>query len=152
MAYSAAEARREMLDDIAGAIDEIAVALAALGEAFEALDERNADALEEQLFRPVQGAYGRARRTHAEFAARHGLPGRDFGPASPGPAAGGVRGFVERAADAAVAADERIATLQDSLRPVEVGDADLREGLAAVRRALDEVPGAARRFLSLLGR
>src|SRR3712207_8397736 len=58
------------------------VALAALGAAYDRLDEAAADRLEEQLFRPVQAAYGRAQRTYAGFAERHGLPGRSFAAAS----------------------------------------------------------------------
>ena len=56
MAYASKEARQDLLDTIADAIDEVAVALAALGAAYEQLDERSADELEEQLFRPVQVA------------------------------------------------------------------------------------------------
>jgi hypothetical protein len=60
MAYVTAEARQELLDTIAEAADELASAIAALGDAYEQLDERAADTLEDQLFRPVQAAYGRA--------------------------------------------------------------------------------------------
>src|SRR5919108_2114460 len=84
MAYGTHEARQELLGAIARAIDEIAVALAALGAAYEQLDERTAARLEEQLFRPVQAAYGRLKRTHASFAERHGLPRRAFEPATAG--------------------------------------------------------------------
>jgi hypothetical protein len=45
-----------------------------------------------------------------------------------------------------------LAELQDSMAPVEVGDPELRAGLAEVRRALGEMPGAARRVLRVLGR
>ena len=38
MAYVSAEARQELLDTIADAIDELGVALAALGEAYEQLE------------------------------------------------------------------------------------------------------------------
>jgi hypothetical protein len=152
MAYDTAQARRELLDDLAGAADEIGVALAALGEAYEQLDEVNADRLEEELFRPLQSAYGRARRTHAEFAARHGLPGRAFEPATPGHLSQGVKGFVDGAVQAAARADGRIAALQDSMRPVEVGDAELRAGLSEVRRLLGDVPVRARELVRTLGR
>ncbi|MEA2356920.1 MAG: hypothetical protein QOI62_180 [Solirubrobacteraceae bacterium] len=152
MAYSASEARRQLLDDVAQAIDAIGLALAALGDAFEQLDEYNAEKLEEELFRPVQLAYGRAKRTHAEFAERHGLPTRTFESASPGLPSAGVKGFVERAVEAVGEADRRIATLQDSMMPVEVGDAELRAGLSEVRRVIGDVPGRARRFVSVLGR
>ena len=76
MSYTNAEARQDLLDAVAEAIDELAVALAALGAAYEQLDEHHADELEAQLFRPVQVAYGRAKRTHTGFAERSGLPVR----------------------------------------------------------------------------
>src|SRR6266542_3254992 len=110
MAYNAAEARQELLDDVATATNALGVALAALGEAYEQLDDYNADQLEQDLFRPVQLAYGRARRTHAEFADRHGLPGRSFEPASPGHPSQGVKGFLDGAVQAVGAADAGLAT------------------------------------------
>ena len=61
-----------MLDRVAEATDELSVALAALGAAYEQLDTNTADRLEEQLFRPPQLAYGRARRVHSGFAERVG--------------------------------------------------------------------------------
>jgi hypothetical protein len=152
MAYIAAEARQELLDDIAAAVDEIGVALAALGVAYEQLDERNADLLEEELFRPVQGAYGRARRTHTGFAERHHLPTRAFEPAPPPSSARSVKDLVDRALEAAERADHGLSELQDSMRPVEVGDPELRAGLADVRTHLGELRSKARRFVSTLGR
>ena len=47
MAYTSAEARQDLLDAFAEAIEHIGVALADLGAAYELLDERNADRLEE---------------------------------------------------------------------------------------------------------
>jgi hypothetical protein len=152
MAYDATEARRELLDDVAGATDRLGVALAALGAAYEQLDEVNGDRLEEELFRPVQTAYGRAQRTHAGFAERQGLPGREFAVATPGHPSQGVSGFLATAVSAVLAADGELAELQDSMRPVEVGDADLRAGLSEVRRLVGDVPARARRFASTLGR
>ena len=64
MSYSAAEARREMLEVIASAIDDIAIALAAIGGAYELLDETTGDALEQRLFRPAQLALGQIGRAH----------------------------------------------------------------------------------------
>src|SRR3954451_16790442 len=133
MAYVTREAREELLEPVPAATDDIAVALAALGAAYEQLDERNADRLEEELFRPVQVAYARARRTHAGFAARHGLPGRTFEAATAGLPSQGVRGFLDGALEAVETADTTLAELQDSMRPVEVGDAELRAGLTEVR-------------------
>ncbi|MGZ8647688.1 MAG: hypothetical protein ACXW08_03510 [Solirubrobacteraceae bacterium] len=152
MAYATREAREQLLGTVAEATDEIGVALAALGAAYEQLDEASGDRLEEQLFRPVQAAYGRAQRTHAGFAARHHLPARAFEAASAGLPSQGVRGFVEQTADALEEADGILAELQDSMMPVEVGDAELRAGLAAVRELIADGPERAQRFLSLLGR
>ncbi len=152
MTYVTAEARQNLLDEIARAIDELGIALAAFGDAYEQLDERSADTLEEQLFRPAQQAYGKAKRTHAEFAARHGLPTRSFAASPPTAASHGVKGFLESAVEAVEESDALLAELQDSLLPVEVGDAELRAGLAEVRRLLADVPDRARAFERVLGR
>lgn len=152
MTYDTTQARRELLNTVGEAADALGRAIAALGEAYEQLDENNADFLEEQIFRPVQTAYGRAQRTHAGFAARHGLQGRDFAPAMRGHPSQGVAAFVDAAVGEVAEAELILVTLQDSLRPVEVGDDELRAGLSEVRRLLGDVPGRARRFQSLLGR
>jgi hypothetical protein len=152
MTYVAGEARQELLDTVGEAIDEIAAALAALGEAYEQLTTAPADRLEEELFRPVQAAYGRAKRTHAGFAQRQGLPARTFTPATSGPPSTGVKGFVESAVDSAAEADSLLAELQDSMAPVEVGDAELRAGLAEVRELLGDVRARAHEFTRTLGR
>ena len=152
MAYVTAEARQELLDTVAEATDELGIALTALGEAYEQLDERSADRLEEQLFRPVQHAYGRAQRTHTEFAARHGLPTRTFAPGSRGVPSGGVKGYLDVAVDAVEQAEAILVELQDSMSPVEVGDPELRAGLAEVRELLSELNARAERFVSTFGR
>jgi hypothetical protein len=152
MAYIAAEARQELLDAVAEATDQIGKALAILGVAYEQLDDVNADALEEQLFRPIQLAYGRGKRTHAGFAERHGLPSRAFEPSPPRTAQLGVKGLLENAVDAVGAADAELVTLQDSMMPVEVGDAELRAGLAEVRELLGGLRPHARQFVARLGR
>ena len=152
MSYVAAQARQDLLDTLADAIDEIAVALAALGEAYEQLSTGPADRLEEELFRPVQAAYGRAKRTHSGFAQRHKLPERTFTPAAPGLPSTGIRGFVDAAVAAADGADVVLSELQDSMLPVEVGDPELRAGLAEVRELLTDVRARAREFTRTLGR
>ena len=152
VAYSTAEARQELLDDVAAAIDDLGVALAALGEAYEHLDDASGDRLEEALFRPVQVAYGRAKRTHAEFAQRVGVPGRTFVQPEPGHPSQGVKGFIDSAVSATTRADDRLSALQDSLRPVDVGDAELRAGLSEVRRLIDGVPARARDLTRVIGR
>lgn len=152
MAYTSAEGREQLLDDLAEAVDQIALTVACLGEAYELLDEHAADVLEQTLFRPAQLAYGRAKRTHAEFAGRHGLAARRFESRSPGLQSQGARDLIEKAADAATDADRLIGELQDSMLPVEVGDPALRAGLAEVRRLIAEVPGRAHELVRTVGR
>ncbi len=152
MAYDSTEARQELLETVGEATDEIAVALAALGAAYEQLDDHSAEKLEEELFRPIQRAYGRAKRTHAGFAERHGLPSRSFEPASAGLPSTGVKGFLDRAVEAVGEADGALAELQDSMMPVEVGDAELRAGLAEVRELVGDLRGRARQFARTVGR
>lgn len=141
-----------MLDDIAVAVDEIGVAIACLTEAYEALDEEGADVLEERMFRPVQAAYGRLRRTQNEFAARHRAPAQTFAPRSSGTHATDPRVYIERAVEAAGGAEQRLADLQDSMMPVEVGDPELRAGLAETRALLADVPARGRLLLRTVGR
>jgi hypothetical protein len=152
MTYVSQEARQQLLDTVAEATDEIGVAIAALGAAYEQLDDDTADKLEEELFRPVQAAYGRARRTHSGFAERHGLPTRTFEPASAGLPSQGVRGFLDRAMEAIEEADSILAELQDSMMPVEVGDPELRAGLSQVRELAGSVQERARHLMRRLGR
>ena len=152
MAYNTGEAREQLLEDVAAATDQLALALASLGEAYEELDEQTADELEEQLFRPTQSAYGRLRRTYAEFAARHGLSGRDFEPSSGGLHSADPRVYVERAVEAIEQADQVLAELQDSMRPVDVGDRELRAGLSQARETIAELPARARRLMRTQGR
>ena len=152
MAYVAAEARQQLVDDLGRAVDELNMALAALGAAYEQLDEQSADRLEEQLFRPVQAAYAAARRTNAGFAERHGLESRTFNSASAGLPSQGVKGFLENAVEAVGRADGAIAEIQDSMMPVEVGDTELRAGLAEVREAVGAVRIRAREFVRTFGR
>jgi len=152
MAYSTEEARVQLLDDIAHAIDELGVALAALGAAYELLDERAADQLEEQLFRPVQVAYGRAQRTHAGFAERFGLPGRKFDPSTAGRVSQGAKSFLDTAAEAIGETEHLLAEIQDSMMPVEVGDATLRAGLAEIRELVGPLPGRAHELERVIGR
>jgi ABC-type transporter Mla subunit MlaD len=150
--YTTADARQQLLNTLADAADELGGALASLSEAYEQLDEQTADTLEQELFRPVQMAYGRAKRTHAEFAERHGLPTRSFVSAVPGAPNKRVKGFLDSAVEAVGNADRTLATLQDSMLPVEVGDEQLRAGLEAVRELVDHVRTRAREIERTLGR
>lgn len=152
MTYTNAQAREQLLESIRQAIEELGLALASLGEAYEQLDEQSAERLEGELFRPVQLAYGRAQRTYAEFAARHDLPSQTFESASPGAPSKGVKVFLDGAVDAVGRADLTLASLQDSMLPVEVGDVELRAGLEEVRTLLGALPRQARQFVRTLGR
>ena len=146
------EARQELLDALAEAADRLGFALAALGAAYDEVDEQTADRLEEELFRPVQAAYGRARRTHATFAESHHLPPREFAAGTPGVASIGARGRIDAAVEAVREADLELSELQDSMLPVEYGDAELRAGLSETRELVAELPARARELVRVLGR
>lgn len=154
MTYTSDEGRRELLGATAEAADTIGVALAALGEAYELVDDDTADRVESELFGPVQAAYGRAKRGHAEFAARHALPAHPFGVAelAPGALPSDASGYVEQALERIEHADDILSELQDSMLPVEVGDPELRASIADVRTRIGDVPGRARELLRTLGR
>jgi hypothetical protein len=147
-----AETRQDLLDGIAAAIDQLGIALAQYGAAYELLDERSQDRLEEELFGPVQKAYGRAKRTYTGFATRFSLTARDF--EQPGTSSGSrdVRRFLERAVEAVDEAEQEFIDLQDSMLPVEYGDAELRAGLSDVRALVAHVHSNARQFIRTLGR
>jgi hypothetical protein len=152
MAYTDAEARQDLLDAFAGAIERIGFALAALGAAYEQLDEHNADRLEEELFGPVQRAFGRAKTAHTQFAGRYGLPGRSFATPEPGIPSTGAKGFIDSAVNAVAEADAALSELQDSSLPTEVGDVELRAALTGVRESLDGMRRRARELERTLGR
>jgi hypothetical protein len=152
VAQSTTDARRQILDVLAEAAEQLNHALGLLAAAYELLDERAAEQLEDELFGPVQHAYGRLRRTHTEFAARHGLPSREF-PSSPEAAPGhGLQGLLDDVVVDAAEADDRLGALQDTMLPVEVGDRELRDGIAETRSRIAPVPGGARRLLRIFGR
>ena len=152
MAYTTAEGRAELLDDVARAITQLSIAVASLGEAYELLDERVGDQLEDRLFRPAQHAYGRATRTFNEFASRYQLAAPSLTPGSSGSHSADPRVYVRRALDALEQADLILSELQDSMLPVEVGDRELREGLAAVREQIAAAPSQGRELLGTVGR
>ena len=133
-------------------MNDLGLASACLAEAYEQLDEQSGDRLEEDCFRPVQMALGRAKRCHAEFARRHELQAAGFGEEAAGLPSQGAAAFVEHAVEAVGAGDRTLAQLQDSMLPVEAGDEELRAGLAAAREPLDGFAGKARELLRGLGR
>jgi hypothetical protein len=91
-------------------------------------------------------------QAQARLAEWYALPRREFELPSPGLSSQGVGAFVERAVTASTDANRTIAELQDSMLPIESGDAELRTGLSDVRELLDRLPAGARQFLRTLGR
>jgi hypothetical protein len=152
MSYTTAEGRGRILEDLASAVDQIGLALAHLGEAYEQMDVDSADRLEEELFGPAQAAYARASRTYGEFVKRHGLPERAAPAPASVPLAHGARGAIESAVEATERADHTIAELQDSMLPIEVGDEELRAGLSQTRALIAPLPARARQLVRTLGR
>ena len=71
---------------------------------------------------------------------------------SAGLASQGAAALIGRAVEAAAEADQLLAELQDSMLPVEAGDAELRAGLVSIREPLGGLPARARGFLRGLGR
>src|SRR3954469_18642799 len=151
MAYTNLEGRQSLLDELEAAIDAISIAVAELGEAYELLDEQNADRLEEVLFRPATHASGRGKRTYTEFARRHGFPPVTFDAGSAGHASG-ARGHIDHAVEAFENADGLLSELQDSMLPIEVGDAEVRAGITETRALLGPLPRAAHELERTLGR
>ena len=152
MAYTESEARQELLESVAEAVDELGSALTALSEAFEQLDEAAAGSLEADLFGPVQSAYGRLTRTYAESARAHGLPSRAFEQRAGPPPSVGVRGLIDEAVDAAMRADGLLAAVQDSPKLIELGDSALRAGLTETRAGIGGLRARARELARTLGR
>jgi hypothetical protein len=152
MSYSTAEGRERILADLANAVDQIEIALAQIGEAYEQLDVDTADRLEQQLFAPAQAAYARARRTYSEFAKRHQLAARIVQPPPAVPLPHGPTAAIESAVEAIHRADHWIAELQDSMLPVEVGDPELRAGLSETRALIAPLPHLAHELVRTVGR
>ena len=152
MSYTNAQARQRLLDALAQATNDIALAVANLTAAYEQVDDDAADRLEAQLFRPLQSAYGQAQRTYSEFAREHAMPVRSFGAGEAHVRDHDALGAIEAAATAIARADLELGTLQDSMLPVEVGDPPLRAGLEQVRVLLGAIRERARALERTLGR
>ena len=153
MAYATQEARQHLLETVAEAIAELQIAVSALGAAYEQLDELSADRMEDALFRPTQTALGRAKRTYTGFAERHGLTAAPVAEQTTGvPPSAGARGNLDRAAETVAEAELILSDIQDSIMQDEVGDAELRGGLADVRATIGPLAEAAHEFMRTLGR
>lgn len=152
MAFTNAEGRQQLLDAVGDAADRLGLALGHLGAAYELLDEFHADDLEERLFRPVQSAYGAAKRIHAEFATRYGLGARAFATPDADLYGHAAKTLIERAVEAVADADGYLSELQDSMLPVEVGDPETRAALAALRTTIGGLRASAREVVRTIGR
>jgi len=152
VAFTTAEARDRIIGDLEAAEEELGLAVACLGEAFEMLASGSADRLEDELFRPVQKAYVRTKRTRTGFAQRVSHETDEPPSKQPGPPSQGAKGFVQQATAATTQADLILSELQDSMMPVEGGDGELRAGLSEVRELLSPVRVSAAGFLRTLGR
>ena len=152
MAFTTLEAREQILGELAAAIDHVALAAGCLAEAYDRLDVGTADRLEDELYRPVQRAFGRAKRTHIQFAERVDVSPRSFEPPSPNLRRLSVKEIIDRAVAVASMGDRQIAELQDSMLPIEAGDAELRAGLAETRDLLAVFADRTPQFLRTLGR
>ena len=152
MAYTSAEARQELLDGLAAAIEPNRFCAGGSRRGVRATRRAQRREVEAELFGPVQLAYGRAKSMHARFAERHGIPSRTFATPSPGIPSIGAKGFIDSAVNAAAEADSALSALQDSSLPTEVGDVELRASLTEVRDLLGDVRQRARELERTLGR
>ena len=152
LAYTNLEGREGLLEALAESAELVGAALEFLGAAHERLDDQSAERLEEELFGSVQRAYAGARKAYAGFASRHNLSTRSFDQPSVPPASLKAAELIQKAADEAEGADEMLAGLQDDQALVEVGDVELRAGVADTRQAIGPVPARAREILRTLGR
>ena len=152
MAFTTAEARDRIIGDLEATEEELGLAVACLGEAFEALPTGSADRLEDELFRPVQKAYVRTKRTRTAFAQRVSRTTDEPEAKQPGPPSQGAKGFIQQAIAAASQAELILSDLQDSMMPIEGGDAELRAGLSEIRELLAPLRVSAGAFLRTLGR
>jgi hypothetical protein len=152
VAYTNLEGREGLLEALAESTEQIGASLEFLSAAHGRLDDQSAERLEERLFGAAQRAYATARKAYSGFAARHGLTTRGFDQPSEPPASLKSAELIEKAAAEAEGADEMLSGLQDDQALIEVGDVELRSGVADVRQAIGVVPGRAREMLRTLGR
>jgi hypothetical protein len=80
------------------------------------------------------------------------LAPREFDQRSAGLPSTGAKGFIDNAVVAVGKADTDLATLQDSLLPVDVGDPELRAALAELRELVGGVSRRARELVRVIGR
>jgi hypothetical protein len=152
MAITTEEGRGEILAELSDAIERLALGAQRFGDAYEVMSAGAGERLEGALYMPAQKAYGRCMRTYRHFADMYGFTPQSFAPAAPGAPSHGAKGLIDQGVIATAEADAILADLQDSGRPVEFGDADLRAGLADVRALIGPIPAAAREFVRTLGR
>jgi hypothetical protein len=152
MAFTTREAQERIVDELGWAVGQIALASEVFSDAYERLDATTADRLEDELYRPLQRGFGRAKRTLVQFAGRVGLEPQEGEPGDANVARLTLKETIERAVALAADGAQRIAELQDSDMAIAAGDSELRSGLAETRRLLGELSTRAPAFLRTLGR
>jgi hypothetical protein len=152
MAITTEEGREEILAELGEAIDRLALAAQRFGDAYELMSAHAGEKLESDLYMPAQKAFGRSKRTYTRFAEMYALQPQSFQAPAPGAPSHGAKGLIEQGVAAAAEGEHLIAELQDSGKPVEFGDADLRAGLADVRAGLGPLTRSAQEFVRTLGR
>jgi hypothetical protein len=146
------ESRSQLLAALAAQTERLGRAVAQVAEAYDHLDERTAERLEEGLFKPLQRAYGRAQRAVREYAASQGLPQPTLNQAPPPLPAVGVRELVARALSELEEADLGLVAIQDDELYPELSDPPLRAALGEVRSALAGCLQAGRELIKEFGR
>ena len=143
MAFTTREAHEQIVAELGWAVGQIALASETLSDAYERLDVTTADRLEDELYRPLQRSFGRAKRTLVQFAGKVGIEPSEGEPDETNLGRLTVKQTIERAVALAADGGQRIAELQDSDMAIAAGDAELRAGLAETRRLLGELSSRA---------
>jgi hypothetical protein len=94
----------------------------------------------------------RTKRTRTGFARRVARDTDEPEVKPVGPPSQGAKGFIQAATASATQADLILSELQDSMMPVEGGDAELRASLSEIRELLSPIRVSAATFLRTLGR
>ena len=152
MAYTNAQAREQLLAELAAAADEVGLALACLGEATSSSTRPPPSASRTSCSARSRRPTGRRSAPTPNSPAGTGLPEHEFEAARPQVREHDASAIMERAAAAVSRADLALATLQDSMLPVDVGDPPLRAGLEQVRMALADTSRRTREITRTLGR
>ena len=153
MTYTSDEGRRELLGATAEAADTIGVALAALGAAYELVDDDTARSAGVGAVRAGAGGVRAGEAGHARVRGAARAAASAFAVADAGRAFGAARAATSsRRSRRSSTPTTSSPSCRTRCCPVEVGDPELRAALADVRTRLGEVPVRAAELLRTLGR